>query len=85
MFFGSLDCLFPIFQREIVGDDYEFLFNLSTPHDLGRQIEKALESKTLPVVADKLYNDCITRFSWKAISHSYQELYFKMGSEKPLS
>lgn len=68
-------------NREVVGDDYEFLFGVSTPHDLKRQIQRALESKTLPVIADRLYDICIAKFSWKAISRDYQEIYSNMISE----
>ena len=68
-------------NREIVGNDYEFLFNLSTPHALNDQIQRALDSKKLEENANNLYNRCIEKFSWKAISHNYQKIYSDLSSE----
>ena len=64
-------------NKEIVGQDYKYLFSLSSPTDLQHKIEQALSDSNQEVIERELYERCASWFDWRYIAVQYIEIYNK--------
>jgi len=62
---------------DIVGMNYELSFDIYIKNDLKEKIVRAIQmsSNKKQIIAENLYNSCISRFDWQVISFKYFNLY----------
>jgi glycosyltransferase involved in cell wall biosynthesis len=62
-------------NREVVSDDYPYLFSIQKKGDLAAKIAGALDDSSLATFSDTLIERGRSLFAWSAIAQRYFEAY----------
>ena len=62
-------------NREVMGDNYKYLFKVKSATDLSEKITGALRERDVDATMEGVLERCRKEFSWDAIAHKYVAIY----------
>lgn len=70
-------------NRDVVGEDYEYLFHSGDANDLRRVMGVALSDPDARSIAERLHRRCVQTFAWDSIAQRYLRLYNSLQRSSP--